>query len=139
MEVRARVCVCVGEGCCVQAGVGCAAVFGAHGQPPAGLTRAGDAAAAWRADKLRNFRWRLRCVGLEDDPALAGLLAQMEEQSHTLDEMWEAQRAPDYQRPWWQDGEYDAARADRCVSEIAGASGGACMPGKHGTLMVGAS
>lgn len=26
--------------------------------------------------------------------------------------MWEAQREPGYQRKWWQDGEYDRARAD---------------------------
>lgn len=56
---------------------------------------------------------RLRCLGLEGDPQFAGLVAQIAEQTQELEALAEKQRAPDYRRPWWQDGEYDAGRADR--------------------------
>lgn len=57
--------------------------------------------------------FRLRCLGLENDPQFAALAAQIAEETTALEELATAQKAADYQRPWWQDGEYDSARADR--------------------------
>lgn len=67
----------------------------------------------WRAEKLRDFEWRLRCLGVKDDPGFAVLLAQISEHTAALEQLAERQRQPDYERPWWADGEYDGGRADR--------------------------
>ena len=84
--------------------------------PPAAslpVRRPAEAGSLWRTEKLRDFVFRLRCLGLEDDPQFAALAAQIAEETQALEKLAEAQKAPDYQRPWWQDGEYDSARADR--------------------------
>jgi len=75
---------------------------------------AAEAGSVWRGEKLRDFVFRLCCLGLEGDPEFAALAAQIAETTQELEQLAERQRQPDYQRPWWQDGEYDAARADRC-------------------------
>lgn len=79
------------------------------------MAPAGEAASAWRTDKLKDFAWRLRCLGMDQDPEFASILAQIGEHTTALEEMWEQQKQQGYERPWWADGEYDAARADRCA------------------------
>lgn len=91
----------------------------AHRPPAFRLPPADEAGSVWRDHKLRDFMFRLRSLGLEDDPQFAALAAQIAEQTAALEALAEAQRGPGYQRPWWQDGEYDAARADRWVSMVA--------------------
>ena len=72
-----------------------------------------EAGSVWRGEKLRGFAFRARCLGVEGDPAAAALLRQIAEHTAALEALAEAQRAPGASRPWWADGEYDAARADR--------------------------
>lgn len=67
----------------------------------------------WRGEKLRDFVFRLRCLGLDGDPEFAALAARIAEETQALEELAEKQRSPEYQQPWWADGEYDDARADR--------------------------
>lgn len=89
-----------------------------------------EAGTVWREEKLRDFVFRLRCLGLEGDPQFAALAAQIAEATSALDELAEAQRRPEYQRPWWQDGEYDGARADRCGLAGRGQGGGRAGAGR---------
>ncbi len=72
-----------------------------------------EAGSVWREEKLRDFVFRLRCLGLDGDPAFAELAARIVEETQAIEEMAVQQRSPGYQQPWWADGEYDAARADR--------------------------
>lgn len=71
-----------------------------------------DAAAEWRSEKLRDFVWRARCLGIDQDPEVAAVIAQMRETTADLEDMATKQASPDYERPWWKDGEYDEARAE---------------------------
>jgi hypothetical protein len=73
---------------------------------------AGEAGAVWRAARLEQLERQLEHLGLQEDLKFGGLLQQIRESNRALDEMWEAQKSADYVRPWWQDGEYDDARAD---------------------------
>jgi hypothetical protein len=92
-------------------------------RPPAACCRptvpppacAAEAGSLWRGEKLRDFAFRLKCLGLDQDPQFAALASQIAEQTQALEQLAERQAQPDYQRPWWQDGEYDASRADRWV------------------------
>jgi hypothetical protein len=77
------------------------------------LVFAGEAGSVWRADKLRDLDWRARTLGIDSDPAIAALAAQIREHTAALEALAEAQRQPGYERKWWQDGEYDSARADQ--------------------------
>eukprot|EP00887_Chlorella_sp_A99_P007751 scaffold20.g7751.t1 len=77
-------------------------------QPPA----AGEAGSVWREDRLREFVFQARVLGLEDDPQVTALLAAVAKHTQALEELAQAQSDPAYVRPWWQDGEYDDARAD---------------------------
>lgn len=74
---------------------------------------AGEAGSVWRSEKLRDFVFRLRCLGLEGDPQYAALVEQIAKETEALEALADRQRQPDYHRPWWQDGEYDSVRADR--------------------------
>lgn len=74
---------------------------------------AGEAGSVWRTDKLKNFIFQAKALGLEHDHQVAALLQQVAEQTQALEALRERQSDPAYQRPWWQDGEYDAARADK--------------------------
>lgn len=87
-----------------------------------------EAASAWRQEKLRDFVWRARCLGLADDPAVAALLGSIQSQTTDLEELQQRQSQPGYERPWWADGEYDAGRAD--ASNDAGMA--AFGSGRHG-------
>jgi hypothetical protein len=80
--------------------------------PPPRPTHTGEAGSVWRSERLRDFHWRLRCLGLDQDEGACALLAQIAEQSSELEELAVAQQAPGYERPWWQTGEYDDRRAD---------------------------
>lgn len=73
---------------------------------------AGEAGSVWRNDRLKEFCFQVRCMGLEDDPAYTHLLSQIEQHTNMLEELYEDQKKPEYEVPWWQDGEYDDARAD---------------------------
>ncbi|KAL4452009.1 hypothetical protein ABPG75_007671 [Micractinium tetrahymenae] len=79
---------------------------------PVPLPDEAEAGSVWREEKLRDFVFRLRCLGLDGDPEFAALAARIAEDTKALEELAEKQRSPDYQRPWWADGEYDAAKAD---------------------------
>ena len=72
-----------------------------------------EAGCLWRGEKLNDFVFRLRCLGLEDDPQFAGLVSEISQHTAALEQLAEQQQRPDYCRPWWQDGEYDSGRADR--------------------------
>jgi DnaJ homolog subfamily C member 7 len=73
---------------------------------------AGEAGSVWRTDRLSEYRFQLRQLGLEDDPAFASLFNQIQQHTDELEKLWEQQKQPDYQRHWWQDGEYNEERAD---------------------------
>lgn len=62
---------------------------------------------------MRDLVWRAKCLSLQDDPFVAELIAQMGEHTEALESLWEQQRQPGYEPKWWQDGEYDGARADQ--------------------------
>lgn len=83
---------------------------------PRAWSAAGEAAAVWRSEKLKDFSWRLRCLGLDQDLTFGALLAQISEQNAELEQMWQQQQQPGYEQPWWADGEYDELRADRWVA-----------------------
>ena len=87
--------------------------------PPAAATHsaccAAEAGSLWREEKLRDFAFRLKCLGLADDPQFAALAGQIAEETQALEQLAERQAQPDYQRPWWQYCEYDSSRADRLV------------------------
>jgi tetratricopeptide (TPR) repeat protein len=74
---------------------------------------AGEAGSVWRTNRLSEYRFQLRQLGLEDDPAFASLFNQMQQHTDELEKLWEQQKQPDYQQHWWQDGEYDEERADQ--------------------------
>ena len=61
---------------------------------------------------MKDFEWRARCLGIHSDPAVAALIHQIHDQTTYLENLWEQQRDPGYKKQWWQDGEYDAVRAD---------------------------
>lgn len=73
----------------------------------------GSAGEVWRNEKASDFGWRVRCLGADGDPAVAALLAQIEAQTAALNETWAQQQASESSPPWWADGEYDDAEADR--------------------------
>jgi DnaJ family protein C protein 7 len=73
---------------------------------------AGEAGSAWRLDKMRDFQFKAKCLGIENDPAILEILKEIQEQTSELETLWEHQKSPEYTRKWWQDGEYDSHRAD---------------------------
>jgi DnaJ homolog subfamily C member 7 len=73
---------------------------------------AGEAGSAWRLDKMRDFEFQAKCLGIENDPAILEILNQIKYQTSELENLWEEQKNPEYNRKWWQDGEYDSHRAD---------------------------
>ena len=90
-----------------------------------------EAGSLWRDEKLHDFSFRLRCLGLEGDPQMTALLSQIAQQTQELELLAERQRQPDYERPWWQDGEYDSARADRWELVWWWAAGRVLWGGNH--------
>lgn len=72
-----------------------------------------EAGSVWRTEKLREFAFKARALSMQDDPEIAALLAKATEHTAVLEALATAQAEPAYERPWWQDGEYDNARADR--------------------------
>lgn len=71
-----------------------------------------DAGVEWRSEKLKDFAWRARCLGIADDPEVEAMIRQMRATTADLDVMAAEQAAPNYPRPWWKDGEYDEERAE---------------------------
>lgn len=82
------------------------------------LISAGEASSVWRNETLRDLEWRARCLGLEGNPEVQGLLAQLLEQSSEVESLWQKQQDPSYQAPWWADGDYDDTKADMWVIRI---------------------
>ena len=82
---------------------------------PRPLVGAAEAGRAWREDRLRDFRWRVRALearaGAAGAAAARALLAEAEAASGEVAALAEAQAAAG-RAPWWADGEYDAGRAD---------------------------
>lgn len=72
----------------------------------------------WRSDKASGFAWRAKCLGVDADPAVAAMLAQIDAETTALDDMWAQQQAIGGGAPWWADGEYDDAEADRCGAAV---------------------
>jgi len=66
----------------------------------------------WRAERFREFRWRVRCAGLEGDPRFVEILNRMGGLTRELAEMDAKQREDGTTAPWWRDGEYDETRAE---------------------------
>ena len=66
----------------------------------------------WRVDRFKEFRFRVRCAGLESDPEFAEALGRMAALTRELSEMSAAQVRDASEAPWWRDGEYDEARAE---------------------------
>ena len=73
-----------------------------------------DAGTEWRAEKLKDLIWRAKCLGVHDSPEVQSLETQMRESTTILNHMAVKQNSPEYNRPWWKDGEYDEVRAERC-------------------------
>jgi len=69
----------------------------------------------WRLEKLKDFAWKMKCLGMEDQPEFVQLQYQIEQYTKELEDMWEEQKKPEYEKKWWQDGEYDAGKADEYV------------------------
>lgn len=80
---------------------------------PCGAEEAGQ---VWRSHKLQDFEWRIKCMGLTDSAEVRHLLAQMQKETASVDQLAQAQKAPGFQPPWWADGEYDDHRADELRS-----------------------
>ena len=89
------------------------------------------AGSAWRANKLKSFKERVRgtcelrpcfaqlltraqalALGISDDPAVLNVLRSLEEHSSSLEQLGVRQKDGTQPRPWWADGEYDDERAD---------------------------
>jgi len=51
-------------------------------------------------------------LGLENDPLFHELALKIQKETKELDSLWEEQSKPGYERKWWQDGEYNAEKAD---------------------------
>jgi DnaJ family protein C protein 7 len=79
---------------------------------PNAVIIAGEAGSAWRLDKMRDFEFKAKCLGIENDPAILEILNQIKQQTSELENLWEEQKNPEYTLKWWQDGEYDSERAD---------------------------
>lgn len=76
------------------------------------FTPVGEAASIWRAEKLKDFEWRIRCLGKATDPEFSALLLRLANETEEVEKLWQTQKEPSYQRRWWQDGEYDDERAE---------------------------
>ena len=61
---------------------------------------------------MRDFEFKAKCLGIENDPAILEILNQIKQETFELETLWEEQKTPGYSRKWWQDGEYNTERAD---------------------------
>ncbi|KAK9865156.1 hypothetical protein WJX84_009725 [Apatococcus fuscideae] len=72
-----------------------------------------EAGSVWRSQKLQDFGWRAQVLGCSADAEIQHLLRELQHQTQELEGLRSSQAVPGYHRPWWADGEYDSARADR--------------------------
>ncbi|KAI8105108.1 hypothetical protein M9435_000279 [Picochlorum sp. BPE23] len=79
---------------------------------PVTIPDLGEAGSVWRCEKLKDFERQMRMLGLENEPEFKALQRKIEEYTVELEDLWEKQRNCEVK--WWQDGEYDAQRADGC-------------------------
>lgn len=77
---------------------------------PVTIPDLGEAGSVWRCEKLKDFERQMRMLGLENEPEFKALQRKIEEYTVELEDLWEKQR--NCEAKWWQDGEYDAQRAD---------------------------
>ncbi|KAG7673318.1 hypothetical protein Ndes2526B_g03243 [Nannochloris sp. 'desiccata'] len=82
------------------------------GFTPVPLPDEGEAGSTWRLDKMRDFEFKAKCLGIENDPAILQILNHIKQETFELENLWGEQKNPEYNRKWWQDGEYDSERAD---------------------------
>jgi len=66
---------------------------------------------------MRDFEFKAKCLGIESDPAIIEILNQIKQETFELETLWEKQKNPEYNRKWWQDGEYNSERADTANDE----------------------
>ena len=76
------------------------------------VTNEREAGEMWRVDRFKEFRFRVRCAGLESDPEFVEALGRMAALTRELSEMSAAQARDASEAPWWRDREYDEARAE---------------------------
>eukprot|EP00873_Tetraselmis_striata_P032890 jgi/Tetstr1/453154/TSEL_040174.t1 len=73
----------------------------------------GEACTVWRKQQQTDFARKAEQLGLHDDPAFRAMMAALVAENSELDRILEKQRADTSAAPWWADGEYDTAAADR--------------------------
>ena len=71
-----------------------------------------DLGKLWRGEKLRDFEWRMRCLGLDASPEANALLRQMIECTETLNGIGDEIVSGERETKWWLDGEYDGEGAE---------------------------
>ena len=86
--------------------------------PPTGVgyksASESDLGKVWRCEKVRDFEWRARCLGLDKNPEAAELLRRMLRCTEELNEIGDALARGDAEPKWWLGGDYDARRAEEC-------------------------
>ena len=84
--------------------------------PPTGVgyksASESDLGKVWRCEKVRDFEWRARCLGLDKNPEAAELLRRMLRCTEELNEIGDALARGDAEPKWWLGGDYDARRAE---------------------------
>ena len=71
-----------------------------------------DLGQVWRCEKLRDFEWRVRCLGLDSNPEAVALLEKMLRCTEDLNAIGESVAKGDTESKWWCDGDYDSEKAE---------------------------
>ncbi len=71
-----------------------------------------DLGKVWRCEKLRDFEWRMRCLGLDSNPEAVRLLEAMMASTEQLNEVGDKLARGEVEPKWWWNGEYDRDRAE---------------------------
>ncbi|QDZ23684.1 DnaJ domain-containing protein [Chloropicon primus] len=78
-----------------------------------------DLGKVWRCEKVRDFEWRMRCLGLEDNAEAVDLLKRMLRSTEELNEIGDAMSRGEVEPKWWLGGDYDADEAEEHNDEGA--------------------
>mmetsp|Transcript_7790 Transcript_7790/g.14742 ORF Transcript_7790/g.14742 Transcript_7790/m.14742 type:complete len:553 (+) Transcript_7790:139-1797(+) len=81
-------------------------------QPYFGPTDELDAGSVWRIEKIKDFQWRAKCMGIQDNPEIRAILNEMIRETNQLEEMVQEEKSEGKKKHWWCDGEYDDERAE---------------------------
>ncbi|KAK3268510.1 hypothetical protein CYMTET_22993 [Cymbomonas tetramitiformis] len=81
-------------------------------QPYYGPTDEVEAGRVWRLEKLKDFEWKAKCAGIQDDPEVVAILEEMRRETAELEKISEKEKEEGGAAHWWCDGEYDDVRAD---------------------------